>query len=211
MDNKLINYDPSPKCRQLQWPPLVRASCPVHLFWDFSHQFYLILLINDLFFTYYHSFYSGWQKNKYYLFYFINKWFIPRLFPYLYSGHSENKWFLLFIASTVRCPLSAVHCPLSSVHCPLSTVHRLLSIIYCQYNTCLDHFPLLCALIINKDLSICFIPSWQIINAIYFILLINDLIFIYSHLFYTDQPRNKLILFYFINKWFIAKLSPSSS
>ena len=137
-----------------------------------------ILLINDLFLVYSHIFILAIQR--------INGFF-----------------YLLHPLSTVHCPLSAVHCPLSPVHCPLSTVHRLLSIIYCQYNTCLDHFPLLCALVINKDLSICFIPSWQIINAIYFILLINDLIFIYSHLFYTDWPRNKRILFYFINKWFI--------
>ena len=129
MDNKLINYDPSPKCRQLRRPPLVRAGCAVHLFWDFSHQFYFILLINDLFFTYYHLFYSGWQKYKYHLFYFINKWFIPHFFPYFYSSHPENKCFFVFIPSvTCLCFISshlfyAVHCPLSAVHCPLSYVH----------------------------------------------------------------------------------------
>ena len=49
----------------------------------FSHQFYFILLINDLFFIYSHLFYSGWPWNKCSLFYFINKQFIPHLFKFI--------------------------------------------------------------------------------------------------------------------------------
>ena len=36
----------------------------VYLFWNFSHQFYFISLINYIFFIYSHLFHSNWTINK---------------------------------------------------------------------------------------------------------------------------------------------------
>ena len=63
--------------------PNIHVPISVHLFLDFSHQFYFILLINDLFHNSRHLFYSGQVRNKYTLFYFINKWFILHLFQFV--------------------------------------------------------------------------------------------------------------------------------
>ena len=55
-------------------------------------------------------------------------------------------------------------------------------------------------MIYSAFIPVCFILNDQGINAVYFILLINDLFPSFPSLFYSGWPENKCGLFYFINK-----------